>query len=230
MNQDAVGGEEAPPLVLRVLADGLGGHTRGEDAAALVVERCCALFREAPSLEAAAVEGLVRGAQQALVQAEGDGDGVRGNGMRSTLVVLVIDGASARWAHVGDSRLYHFRSGRVLHRTRDHSVPELLVRAGDIGDHQIRGHPDRGRLLQALGQPAPLRVTVSELVAVEPGDAFLLCSDGWWEGLSDALMSASMEGASGPEGWLQAMLVLLDVGVGGAEPRDNFTATAVWVG
>lgn len=230
MNQDAVGGAEVPPLVLRVLADGLGGHARGEEAAALVVERCCALFREAPSLDAGAAEALVRGAHESLVRAEGDGDGARGNGMRSTLVLLMTDGASARWAHVGDSRLYHFRGGRVLQRTRDHSVPELLVRAGDIRDNEIRGHPDRSRLLQALGQPGELRVAESERVAVARGDAFLLCSDGWWEGVSGDEMSASLEQAAGPEEWLRSMLDHLDARRGCTDPMDNFTATGVWVG
>lgn len=112
LNQDAVGGEDVPPLVLRVLAAGLGGHVRGEEAAALVVEHCCAAFRAAPSLEAGALEGLVHRANEALLRAEGDEDGARGNGRRSTVVLLVTDGVSARWAHVGDSRLYHFRNGR----------------------------------------------------------------------------------------------------------------------
>jgi len=230
VNQDAVGGEEAPPLVLRVLADGLGGHARGEEAAALVVEHCCALFQQAPSLRAGAAEALVRRAHESLLQAEGDGDGARGNGMRSTLVLLVTDGVSARWAHVGDSRLYHFRRGRVLQRTRDHSVPELLVKAGDIRDDEIRGHPDRNRLLQSLGQPGPLRITESELVTVEPGDAFLLCSDGWWEGVSGDAMAETLEQASDPQGWLEAMLGLLEARPGGVDPLDNFTATGVWVG
>ena len=118
----------------------------------------------------------------------------------------------------------------MLQRTRAHSVPELRVRAGDIRDHQIWGHPDRNRLLQALGQPGPLRITESELVEVKPGDAFLLCSDGWWERVSGDSMAETLEQSRDPQGWLEAMLERLEARPGGVDPLDNFTATGVWAG
>jgi PPM family protein phosphatase len=226
VNEDAGGEAESGGLSLHVLADGLGGHARGEVGAHLAVEHCLARFRAHPTLNAAALVGMVVAAHHALraaAQAHGDG-----NGVKSTLVVLALNGSDARWAHVGDSRLYHFRGGRIRSRTRDHSVPEMLHRAGEIGDDEIRGHPDRNRLLQVLGQETPPRVTVSDTLSLEPGDAFLLCSDGWWEGVHEDEMEAALAGAPDPQAWLARMRERIEAAA--PTSQDNYTAVAVIIG
>ena len=89
----------------------------------------------------------------------------------STIVLLASDGVRARWAHVGDSRLYLFRRDESWTRTRDHSVPEMLFQANEIAETEIRGHPDRNRILRALGHegdaPAVLGDEIIEEDVVE---------------------------------------------------------------
>lgn len=225
VNEDAAGEMEAAGFSLRLLADGLGGHARGEVASRLAVERCLSCFQARPSLAPEALEEMVLEAHQALraaAQTHVDEDGVK-----STLVILALNGSTARWAHVGDSRLYHFRRGRVSARTRDHSVPEMLHRAGEISEEEIRYHPDRNRLLQVLGQEGTPRVAVSDAVPLGSGDAFLLCSDGWWENVSEKDMEAALRGAADPADWLARIQERIEAINRGSQ--DNYTASAVMI-
>lgn len=225
VNEDAAGNAIAQGFTLLAVADGLGGHEGGEVASRLAIERVVAGFQQAPSLEADTLVALVKGAHRALREAHPEGDDHR---MRTTLVILVSDGVSVRWAHVGDTRLYCFRDGVIQGRSRDHSVPEMLHRAGEIRDEDIRRHPDRGRLLQALGQETDPKVAVSQALPLMPDEAFLLCSDGWWENLSDAEMEDTLRAASSPDEWLARMA---DAIAGAAAmPQDNYTAIGVFVG
>jgi len=148
--------------------------------------------------------------------------------MRTTLALLISDLRLALWAHVGDSRIYHFRDGRIAHQTADHSVPQMLANAGDISPDDIRGHIDRSRLLQALGQDEPVRATVLESpVQLESGDAFLLCTDGWWEYVTELEMQIDLAKSAGPDDWLGYMM---DRILSRAEGEfDNYTALGVFV-
>jgi PPM family protein phosphatase len=229
-NQDAVGEAAVGELSLHVLADGLGGHARGDEAARLAVQRCVSGFRARPGLDEATLEELMQDAHRALAQASGaPGRTASGReGLRSTLVLLAMDGVRARWGHVGDSRLYHFRASRIVDHTRDHSVPEMLLRAGEIREEEIRGHPDRNRLLRALGQESPLQVSVAPEIPVEEKDAFLLCSDGWWENIREDEMERTLAEAGDPAGWLAAMAARIQAAPGSS--RDNYTAIGVLIG
>jgi serine/threonine protein phosphatase PrpC len=224
VNEDAAAEATAQGHTLLVIADGLGGHHGGEVASALAVDRVVDAFRAGPSLETSALDALIHAAHRALQESAPD----RGAAdLRTTMTLLVSDGISARWAHVGDSRLYVFHDATIQTRTRDHSVPELLHRAGDISADQIRHHPDRSRLLQALGQHGDLKVAVSEPLTLRSGDALLLCSDGWWEGISEQEMEATLRSAVHPRDWLTAMATSI---VAGAQaPQDNYTAVAAFV-
>ena len=71
--------------------------------------------------------------------------------MKTTVVVLHIKNKNARWAHVGDSRLYFFKNKKLIERTLDHSVPQNLVVCKEIKEKDIRYHADRNRLLRVLG-------------------------------------------------------------------------------
>lgn len=225
LNEDAVGRAVAGRFVLYALADGLGGHALGEVAARLAVERVTARFREAPSIDDDALEELALDAHRALgaeAEAREQPDGVR-----CTIVLLGLDGGTARWAHVGDSRLYHFREGRMISRTLDHSVPEMLHRTGDIDEEEIRGHPDRARLLQVLGQEGEPRVSVSDRVRLKTGDAFLLCSDGWWEPVDERQMADDLAAVEDPGEWLERMGARIEAA--GRSSQDNYSATAVFL-
>lgn len=175
------------------LADGLGGHVAGAAAAE------------------AAVHAPLEEANEAVARTGG----------RSTLVRLEADDAHARWWHIGDTRLYHFRGGAVAAQTRDHSVPQMLVDTGELDPAGIRGHEDRSRLVRSLGNSTPARFSAGE-ATVEPGDVFLLATDGFWEHVTEERMLSALAAAPGPEAWLQA---LAD---GITAPDDNYSAIAVF--
>ena len=71
--------------------------------------------------------------------------------LKTTLVLLRIVNGYVQWGHVGDSRLYYFKNGKIVKRTLDHSVPQMLVAAGEIDEKEIRHHPDRNRLVRVMG-------------------------------------------------------------------------------
>ena len=105
------------------------------------------------------------------------------------------DGA-AFFAHVGDSRIYHLREGKVRERTRDHSHVELLLQDGVITEADIAAHPMRNYVECCLGGDTWLPgMTITRQKPLDRGDILLACSDGLWSGLGDErLGSLGMDG------------------------------------
>ena len=148
--------------------------------------------------------------------------------MKTTAVVLYIDDM-IQWCHVGDSRLYYFQKKKLVQRTLDHSVPQMLVYAGEIKEKEIRNHPDRNRLLRVMGMEwGGSSYTLAEPVEKADEQAFLLCSDGFWELIVEKDMQKCLKKAKSPEEWLELMReIVLKNGKG--RDMDNFSAIAVWL-
>jgi len=210
------------------LADGLGGHKRGKDASALVVKAAAdTLIGESyPSLRAG-MESAFMTAQKNLIDEIEHNDIFRG--MKSTLVLLSIEGENAFWAHIGDSRLYMFRNSKIVYQTKDHSVPQALVESGKIKPEKIRMHPDRNKLLRAMGSDWEGRQRfemIENPVEIKKGDVFLMMSDGFWENVREGQMEKALKKSSNIELWLSKMENILlksskhiDI--------DNYSAIAV---
>ena len=223
-NQDCAGWREADGYTCWVLADGLGGHASGEIASEAAIEGALTAFEARPGTDPATLQRCMDRAQEVVRALQvGNPDLVS---MRTTLVVLAASDSEARWSHIGDSRLYAFREGYVDARTSDHSVPQALVDAGELAPEDVRGHPDRNRILRALGGPDLPKASVSESRTIRPGDAFLLCSDGLWELVDEDEMQRTLASASSPDAWLTAMEHLLNSRASGH--HDNYTAIATW--
>jgi serine/threonine protein phosphatase PrpC len=171
---------------LVVVADGMGGHRGGALAAQAVVDRSMRLF------ETGGLGDPLAALETLCLQAHRDVSDVsveEGQSPGSTCVMLHLAGDEACWAHVGDSRLYHFRHGKVLNRTLDHSLVQLLVTRGELAEEEMASSPLQNQLYMRLGgddAPKP------ELGAAEvhKGDAFMLCSDGFWEVIGEDEVAA----------------------------------------
>ena len=215
-----------------ILADGLGGHGGGERAARIAVDAAIQTYKKRPSLLLETVEACINNAQEAILSQQLQNE--RFNRMRTTIVVLIARDDKAMWAHVGDTRLYLFRYDQVqekmcIIRTRDHSVPQVLVEAGAINEKDIRYHSDRNRLLQCLGGEEELKPTYSEEELLNHGDAFLLCTDGFWEYISELEMEIDLSKSTTAEEWLSNMLVRFASNSAANPENDNYSAVAVFV-
>ncbi len=224
-NEDACGMWTSHTLGCWVLADGLGGYEGGEIASQLTVRAILSDIANDPCFSSATINELMHLANEAISARKVQDYGL--SRMASTAVVLLIDrvNATALWGHVGDSRLYLVRDNQILMRTRDHS---LLQRAADMGaiEPSAAFHPRlRSILTHALGGDVFSSSIEEAQVVLLPGDAFLLCSDGWWELLNEHDMIDALNRNDSAERWLACLEQLV---LERAQPRhDNYSAVAV---
>lgn len=228
-NEDAFGCWSDSGASFCLLSDGAGGHGGGDVASKLAVRAALARFQTSPECSGANVTCALRLAHEAIMTSQRSGDALAN--MRATAVVLAVDTAhaSALWGHLGDTRLYCFRGQELLTRTKDHSVVQRMVDAGYLRDEDLRRAPDRSQLFAALGQDENFFPTVADSpLALIDGDAFLLCTDGFWEYIDEAAMAEALTGAASPEHWLARMEQ--QVIAHGGKDQDNYSAMAVWCG
>lgn len=227
-NEDCLGRMEKDGCFCFACADGLGGHGAGEVASAHVVAESLKLFQELGDTNDYLKRAFSQ-SQSSLLERQREEHAV--NAMKTTLVLLQVGKAEIRWGHIGDTRLYYFRKNRLVKRTLDHSVPQMLVLAHRLREKEIRNHPDRNRLLRVMGtewdEP---RYELSETIKLEPGkkQAFLLCTDGFWELIQEKDMQRLLKKASSAEEWLQEMVKTVKEN-GKDKKKDNFSAVAVWI-
>ncbi len=227
-NQDATCVLQGDSHWIAVLADGAGGHRDGAEASRRTVAQLdAALHQAAPAFDAANLTSAVLAAHDSVREHTAPQDA---GAMHSTVVVLWIDTArGALWSHVGDSRLYRVRGSRCVQLTVDDSVVQVMLDAGLLSPQEVASHPHRNQLVAALGIEDELHPhTVPLPQPIEDGDAYLLCSDGWWNAVDDACILRTLAQSSSPGGWLDAMRSCIE---SLAVPKqDNFSAIAVWIG
>ncbi len=194
VNEDRIGFAEVDGRVLLVLADGMGGYRGGQLASSALVNSMLRGFQQhrRPIADPQAfLKVLISDAHLAVI-AKG-AEQYPPVEPRTTCVVCLIQGDHACWAHVGDSRLYLFRDGRVLTRSRDHSKIEHLLASGEISERELKNHPERNLVTRCVGdRKRPPRPTFGEAFALQKKDIFLLCSDGLWDALDDDYMAETL--------------------------------------
>ena len=205
---------------LLVVADGMGGHQGGAVAAQAVVDAASHCFsagdiENSTDLLAAIIEEAHRRINDAGIEL--------GCSPRTTCVLLHVSAGMASWAHVGDSRLYRFQEGRLMERTLDHSVVELMRLQGRITEQEMADHPDQSRLYEALGGPEPPNPDVGG-TAIAPGMGFLLMSDGMWEHVPERLLEAVMKAPDLNSALRELALAAKSVG----GPRCDNLSVAAW--
>lgn len=225
VNEDCTGVHQVDERYGFFLADGLGGHGGGEIASQTAVKQAILQF-EAVDCNLSTVERIFEAGQQALLQIQREQHMF--HGMKTTMTALLLDAHSVCIGHIGDSRVYYFQDEQLIGRTKDHSVPQMLLLAGEIREDEIRHHPDRNRLLRALGVPwEEPQYQLAKPIVRKGRQAFLLCSDGFWELVNEQEMTDTLKRAHDVTEWLVQMerLVLLH---GAETTMDNYSAVAVW--
>jgi PPM family protein phosphatase len=227
-NEDDLRHGRSGPFCYAVLSDGAGGHRDGAMASDIAVRMTALGLQAASQATPGYLSQLVCEAHAALIEQQ---DRKNRDRMHATLVALWIDTRreQALWTHVGDSRLYMLRHGRISHMSRDDSVVQRMVDAGYLTPEEAIQHPKKNQLLSALGVDGAVEPNTLEApMGIEDGDAFLLCSDGWWEGFDRRAIEDSFAAAKTPEQWLAQMADQIHRA---ARPRqDNYSAVAVWIG
>lgn len=193
-NQDRYLLEELPGQggLLALVTDGMGGHSGGSVAADVASRTIGGIMRTVVPEDP---EAVYQRLTDSFVKAD---EAIRHraskqtvlSGMGTTAVAAVVGPEQVVHVHTGDSRLYHFRDGRELYRTRDHSVVRYLQEEGMVSEEEARVHPMRSRLTSSLGgSPPERRITLEPrwkssseaqpaVLEMQPGDVVMLCSDG----------------------------------------------------
>jgi protein phosphatase len=209
----------APDLGLYLVADGMGGHTAGQVASEMAAEAALRAVRTLQGASASLAEKLryaVTSANREIYQAGRQQPELAGMG--TTLVsVLVLEGRAAL-AHVGDSRAYLVRGGRIRQLTDDHSVVGELLRRREISEDAAREHPHRHVLTRALGVRPVVEPDLAEL-SPEPDDVFVLCSDGLTLHVADHEIAEHVVGAEDPDACVETLVDLANARGG----DDNIT-------
>jgi serine/threonine protein phosphatase PrpC len=193
-NEDRVAYAYTSDAMVMVLCDGMGGHARGEVAAQLTVQVITGLFRSRAN---PVLPDMSTFLLDALYAAH---DAINEYTMRkrlpepprTTSVVCVVQKGMACWAHVGDSRLYHFNRHGFLSRTRDHSAVQQLFEEGAISEGEMGIHPDRNKLYNSVGGFTLPDIDLGQPMKLHAGDVLLMCTDGVWPELTPKEMFATL--------------------------------------
>lgn len=224
INEDSIGVCENGADLCCVLCDGLGGHGRGEEASQLVVKSMISSFNNTEN-PIDKIDTFFETAQKELLSEQKSKNAKFE--MKTTATILIINEAEICWGHIGDSRIYMFKKGKYKFRTKDHSVPQMLVLARDIKEKEIRNHPDRNKLLRVMGiEWGSGKYVVEKKIKRKDNMAFLLCSDGFWELIEEKDMSNLLKHSSSAEEWMNSMVEIVRKN-GEGKNMDNFSAIAV---
>ena len=222
-NEDSADFREEQGHGIYVVADGLRGHRCGDLASQCVVSSLTGCWdAETGQDREEELRRMIADANEKLLDLQREQNCV----MKSTVVVLAVDEERAVWANVGDSRLYYLHRNNICAITEDHSVSYKKYKSGEITRSQISRDEDQSSLLRSLGSHDRCEPDICfSQDALEPGDAFLLCSDGAWEYLYDMEILIDFLKADTAQDWAEMLLMRimarLDAG------NDNLTLLTV---
>jgi serine/threonine protein phosphatase PrpC len=197
-NQDRLAYSYSKDALLLVVADGMGGYRHGEVAAQLAVTTMTEAFQRLalPSLSSPAkfLTDHIQQVHDMIDQLTQEREMLEAP--RTTIVAAIVQRGMLYCAHVGDSRLYHFRDGHLLYRTEDHSVVQSLYNRGMIDKSDMSTHPYRHKVYSCLGGDVPPKITLSDRQELLEGDTVLLCTDGVWSAITDEKIKHLLNGPS----------------------------------
>ena len=173
-NDDAILAERvAEEHWLFAVVHGLGGHDNGRMAADTAIGTVLNYVHKGGSLD---WQEIFSAANSSVLKLQAENK----SNARTTLAVVYIDRTSTFAVHVGDTRIYAFKNGSIVYQSKDHSVSQMAVYAGEIEASEIRNHPDRNLLTKVIGNAETIKADI-HIMSNSDYDAILLCSDGFWE-------------------------------------------------
>ena len=218
-NEDFISLLENNNRFIAIAADGLGGHAAGEIASHLAVNTINSVLID-KEMSISTLEESIDTANRAIISDESS------DSMRTTIAVAWVSMDRALFATIGDTRIYHFRNNDIVYQSIDHSVSQMSVMAGEIAPHQIRGHKDRNKLVRVLGNKERVKADIVK-AKLEPRDAILICSDGFWENIIENEMCRTLSHSKNSKEWLRQMRQIVDSVTFGS--HDNHSAIAFFI-
>ena len=220
VNEDSYDVRKVNERCISVLCDGLGGHDCGEVASEYVARQMASGLGKLTQISEASVHALMDAVNDKVVEMQPKKR--EWHGMRTTVVGCVFENDRMTYFNCGDSRFYYFRNGSLYRMSTDHSLSQMSVKMGEMTFDDIRTDENRNKLLKVIGDKSTTRVgQVYEPIACQPGDAFLLCSDGFWEYVYEDEAAIDLSKSENGEDWVKFMLVRLMLRMNG--DNDNYT-------
>lgn len=220
LNEDCFGVINNENRCTAVLCDGLGGHNCGEVASRTAVKNILDGISLIGELSADKIYDVMKIVNDGIVQYQTENP--QCNGMRTTAVGCIVEKDKLHYFNSGDSRFYFFSNGTLTYMSKDHSVSQMSVEMGDMSFDDIRFDADRNKLLKVLGGQTSSEVgTVYKPIPYKSGDAFLLCSDGFWEYVLEEEMEIDLSKSRTTKEWMEFMIVRLLNKF--TSENDNFT-------
>ncbi len=225
-NEDRVAVAERDQAIFMVLGDGLGGHDGGELASETLCRVAINAFRavrspliQDPSNFLALVAFQAhRSLRQLAKRLPGDVE------PRTTCVLCLVQNGCAYWAHLGDSRLYHFHHDTLAARTQDDTIVDDFQARGILDERESRSHPRKSQLLACLGGCDEPTISLSAETPLRTGDLLVLCSDGVWEAVETHELARTLAHPVLESGLTD---LLLDAENRGRGASDNISAISL---
>ncbi|MBT9474712.1 protein phosphatase 2C domain-containing protein [Polaromonas sp.] len=181
-----------PSCMLGIVADGMGGRSGGRKASDQVMMTAKQLFeRYSPPTDdaQAMLKQIIEEAHMVIkltaISAEQE--------PHSTLAAFLINpGGDCHWVHAGDSRIYHYHGGKLIHRTVDHSYVQTLIDKGELTEDEANLHPQSNILMSCLGTEESPPIGYHFIPKLQPHDALLACSDGVWHYFSASELGSAL--------------------------------------
>lgn len=228
-NEDACGYWTSDKGACFVVADGAGGHGGGDIASETAVKTFLMGFSAQPTIKKHAVDQLLHQADSAIRY--GQTLACQLKKMSTTVACLFLsdDAKQAQWIHLGDTRIYLIRRKQCSQLTKDHSLLQRFIDAQSLSEDIVQNKVARNILYAALGTGEEVYFeSMDKPFQLQEGDTFLLCSDGFWEGVEQEVMIETLAQADSAEEWLIRMeQMVLDRC---SATQDNYSALAVWIG
>src|SRR3954452_19083198 len=206
-----------PPIF--VVADGMGGAQAGEVASKTAADAFDVDLPDGPPEQI--LRETILSANRSIHELARNDPSRAGMGTTITAVIVSAEREEVAIGHVGDSRAYRLRAGQLERLTRDHSLVEEMRRKGQLTDAQAEDHPQRSIITRALGPEPEVDVDV-QTVPANPGDVFLICSDGLTTMLGEEQIAKLLTGATSMDAAVRALVDEANRAGG----RDNVTALA----